>query len=203
MIGNELQLHKLVAGFVADRNSITTDTVDHYDYTGAGSDYVYTESSESFVLNAGNGNYTKVTETLNISEATDDVEASVRTVEILPFENFVNQAASLKMFLKRSITRALDYLGEEVFMSVLTYENNANVTDKDPEIIAAYEDPKDVNQAGDTYSRLNGTRNFIAPEIPLPSDLTKTVSVELQIKNEGTLHDLTIVNSGRNEVGGD
>jgi len=198
-----LKLYNLIGEFVADRNSTSTDTVYNYDYTGAGSNYVYNEATETFTRDVGNGTYSIVESTVNTAVASDDVDAMVRTTEILPYDNFVNRTATLKMYLKRSITRSLDYEGVEVFTNVYTYEDNANVLDKDPEVLTAYEDPRDVNQADDTYSRLNGTRNFIAPEVPLPSNLTKSISIELTMKNEGILHDLTLVRSGRNEVGGD
>ena len=131
-----------------------------------------------------------------------DVEAIIRTVEILPYDQILANSSSSYVVLKMGIAKQVSESGDEQYSVINIYEDAANVLRGDGSQMTLYETPEEVNDSV-TEARVNGTRNFFTPQVTMQSQMTRTVSIELTFTNEGKVFDFVLVTTPRIEQGGD
>ena len=215
----------LTSSHVRDRSTWYSQAKDYYARwevsMGAGAVvYIYDTTTGQFALRTSGvpivTDYVKKTVTRNDYFITPsrtseiDVLASIRTVELQPEGNLANQMASSRLFTKLGIGKQETWNNGATLVEdqteVLLYEMNSNVCAFDSGDYYEFNNyvyPEDVNDGLSSGSPAKMCRrNFFQPEQPFNSEMTKTVSVEFRMKNEGRIFDLQLINSLRNEVGG-
>jgi len=197
-----LNMYKLNADHEIDMNTFGASTIDTYVPYTSGTIYYYDSDTASFSESGSGDQYSKVTRDVFTFSSGDihDVVAKIRTVDIIM--NLIQRISTFFMYLRMGVAKqVLTDLTEETG-KFRVYESNSNICETDEEEIVCYEDDRDVNAySGDTYSRMNGTRNFIVQEIPAATRLNKSCSFEVELTNEGKLFDFELMQSERQEKG--
>ena len=198
----KIALYKLNDLFVKDRGEFDTKATTFYYYEEGKGTYSYDESIARFV--SGGTDYTPVSVDLNVYDflTETDVNAIIRTVEILPYDQILANSSSNNIVIKMGITKQIGQDGNEKYSVINIYEDAANVVRGTGNQMTLYETPEEVNDSV-TEARVNGTRNFFTPQMPLQSQMTRTVSIELTFTNEGKIYDFVLVTTPRVEQGGD
>lgn len=211
---SSLFVHKLNADHIGDMYTLSTRNVPFYYYVGTGGGFNYNNTTCVFeTTTPGAGAYDSMSVScdeidLSGGDAFVDVEAVVRTVDIIENNQFAINTAGLQAFFKTGINKqvSLDVAGEtpELYSEMVIYEDNANVSDldSDPIQFANYQYPEDINE-NVHLSRLNGARNFRIQEIPLSTKITESFSVKIKMTNDGAIYDMHYVMTPTKVMGGE
>jgi len=190
-----------------DQNQITTDTLYEYIPYVSGTVYYYDEDTAQFSTIGSGDQYSQVSSNVNVIDETEencyDVEAKIRTIEIM--QSIFDRISSFYLFMRFGIARQILVDGTETRGTLRIFESNSNITKNESSAnqLTLYEDDRDVNNVStDTYSRMNGTRNFVVAQLPAGSRETKSVSYQIELTNEGRIFDFAVAQSMRNERGG-
>jgi len=202
MASSYVKLFELNADHIIDYTDYENVTVYHY-IPDAGGTYYYDSSTGVFSTTGAGTTYIRESYTAKVFSSSYDVEAKIRTIELIT--DFIRRISNLFLMIKLGINKQIRTNDTEEYTRMSVYESNSNITKNVTNKVrfTNYVDSREVNAYdGDTYSRVNGTRNYIIPEIPASSKLSNSASFEFEMTNEGRIFDLAIIQSPRMEKGG-